>query len=116
MNLEDKLFTLLSENTALMALVSNRISPEITESKTPTPFIVYTRTKSDFVTTLLGEVIDETGEFSIQCCSDDKPEVDDLAKAVIDCFSQNHYTVLDKSSSYDQETNLYLCAVVVLFD
>ncbi len=116
MNLEDKLFTLLCGNTAITSLVSNRISPEITESKTQKPFIVYTRTKSDFVTTLLGEVIDETGEFSIQCFSDDKPEVDDLAKAVIDCFSQNHYTVLDKSSSYDQETNLYLCAVVVLFD
>ena len=48
MNLEDKLFTLLSSHSNLTNLVSNRISPEITESKTAKPFIVYTRTKSEF--------------------------------------------------------------------
>ena len=116
MNLEDKLFTLLSSYSNLTNLVSNRISPEITESKTAKPFIVYTRTKTEITDNLLGEVVDESGEFSILCCSDDKPEADDLAKILVDCFSQNHYPVLDKQSSYDQETNLYLCTVVVLFD
>lgn len=116
MNLEDQIYTLLSSNSAITALVVNRISPEVTSPDSLKPFIVYSREETEFTKNLLGEVLNESGKFSIQCCSNDKKQADDVGKAVVNCFSSAHYEVLDKKSSYDDSTDLYFLTVVVLFD
>lgn len=116
MNLEDQIYALLSGNSAVFTLASNRISPEVTSPDSPKPFIVYSREETEYTKNLLGELLNESGKFSIQCCSNDKKQADDLGKAVVDCFSGAHYEVLDKKSSYDDSTDLYFLTVVVLFD
>lgn len=116
MNLEDQIYTLLSGDLAITALVGSRISPEVTSPDSMKPFIVYSREETEFTKNLLGEILNEAAKFSIQCCSNDKKQADDVGKAVADCFSGAHYEVLDKKSSYDENTDLYFLTVVVLFD
>lgn len=116
MSLEEGIYQLLSGDSQLSSLVGERISPEVASSDSQKPFIVYSREETELTKNLLGEIVNEVGTFSIQCCSNDKKQADNIGNLVANCFSTNHFDVVDKKSSYDEATDLYFVNVVVLFD
>lgn len=111
MSLESGLYTLLSGNAGVTALVSTRIYPTIAPTDVTRPFIVYNRTGSE-PADLAGRDAIEFARVTIDCYADDVDEAATIGRAVMAAIEDSTGSVRGAVQSdfdtFDEGSRLYL--------
>lgn len=83
MSLETKLYTLLSGDAGVSALVSNRIYPLAAPQQADLPFVVYTRISSGREYTLSGATGLENPRMQVDCYAETYSSAKAISEAVV---------------------------------
>lgn len=113
MSSETDLYAALAVNTALAAIVGDRIYPDaIPEDKAP-PAVVYQRANTRPVTTIGGQTLAEEVRFSITAWAKTRAAAEAAADGVVAAIALAGHPYADRAAGIDTETGLFATAVEV---
>ncbi len=104
MSAESTLYSLLSGNAGVTALVASRIYPDLVpEEKTP-PYIGYEQTGSEPVTDIAGTILARIPRFTIACWATTRIGAEAIADAVSSALANTDFTYLARNVEIDETT------------
>lgn len=113
MTVEADLRTLLVGDTAVAALVVDKVSADRVEQGATRPFIVYTRTETDRQKTLDGTVVGVLVTLSLECWGDNRVQAAAVAEAAEAALELAHHTVANRDSGHDPDLDLMQAQLTV---
>lgn len=117
MSAEQDLYTVLSGNAGVMALVSTRIYPDIVPEDAALPAIAYQRAQTEFVTTIHGGTsLGQTVVLEVSCVATTRAGALALANAVVAAMNGTDFYSIDQQSAVDYENGLWGSVVSVNFN
>lgn len=113
MSMEADLRALLVAYAPLTALVSTRVAADRIDQGAARPFVVYTRTGTEPVQTLLGAVVGTKASFDVQVWADTRLVAEAVADAVQDALVADARAITSRSSGYDADLDLEATVISV---
>lgn len=114
MSAETALRALLVADSAVAALVGNRIAADRIDQDKARPFVVYSRTASQPLASIDGSVLATLVSIDVECWADTRLTADQLADAVTAAVrGVPTQTVQGRSSGYEQNLDLELVVLNV---
>lgn len=108
MSAEESLYSALSNDAPVTALVSARIYPDAIPLDKGLPGIAYRRVGTDPVTTLHGGApIAETATLEIACLDDTRAGAEAVADAVVAAAAAGGFYLVDRGWDEDPDNNLF---------
>lgn len=107
MSAETMVFSALSSHAPLVALVSNRVYPDVLPEKAIYPAVVFSRERTDPIYSISNDYFGADVGLQIQCWGKTRTEADAVAVAVSDALVVAGIVPSGRSSGYDQETDLF---------
>ena len=104
MSAESQLYSLLSANAGVAALVSTRVYPDLIPEKVAIPYIGFERTGSAPATTLEGSVLAERVDIVIACWSATRIQANQIADAVRAALAGTSWRYAGSGSEVDEAT------------
>jgi len=112
MSAESTIYSVLSGASGITALVSDRIYPDILPQKKPLPAVVYTRSGTEYLSTLGSPAVASSATIEIWCFALTRPAAEALADAVLTALIVAKHYPSDRRPEYEEETQT--CASVVV--
>ena len=106
MSAESSLYSLLSGNGGVTALVSTRIYPDAMPEKTTYPAIVFARIGTEPLVLVHGASGYADMEFSIGCWGETRAAADAVASAVQTACATSTFSITGREAGFDPETGL----------
>lgn len=106
MSLDTDLRAALAANAGVIALVGANIVSDRMEEGAARPFIVFTRSATEYQYALDGSIHGERAVFDVQCWADTRASAEAVANAVLAVLAADQRAVLSKTSGYDPELDL----------
>lgn len=106
MTMEADLYSLLSADAPLAALVGTRIAADRMDQGVTRPFVVFTRTGTEPQQNLLGDVLATRATFDIQVWADSRTVAEQVADAVQTALVADHRAIVNRSGGYDADLDL----------
>ena len=106
MTAESYIAGLLVADTALSALVGNRIYPDAAAQDTLRPFLLYLRTGTESVALLEGATGEELATMTLEIYGATRAQVDQVYQAVRDALLSAGESIDTAAATYDQELDL----------
>lgn len=114
MSAETVLYSTLTGASAVTAIVSTRIYPDVVPLEVQLPCVAYARVDTEYETTLHTSVpIAETATLEIQCMDDDRSGAEALANAVVAAVGAAHFLPTGRRAELDTENNLWAAVLTV---
>jgi hypothetical protein len=111
---ESVLYTTLTAATAVTAIVSTRIYPDVVPQEQAVPAIAYARLETDPVITLHSNApVAETATLEVVCMASTRAGAEALGDAVRAALGAAGFRILGRSSQYDDEQQLWGAVLVV---
>lgn len=104
MSAESTLYTLLTGNPGVTALVGTRIYPDIVPEGKATPYIGYERVATDPVAVMSGPAPAAIARITLACWADTRTAADAVAAAVVAAMVNTDFTHLASGSEVDEAT------------
>jgi hypothetical protein len=114
MGAETLVYTALSTDLTVSAIVGDRISPNVVGEKVPMPAVCYNRTDTDYIVTIHSAL--PVGDFvllDIWCMAKTEDEASSLADAAIDALATAFITPTNRRHEYDPDTEITAVVVTV---
>lgn len=111
MSAESDLYASLSAHAPLVAIVSDRIWPDVIPEGATLPAVVYARVSTEPVVSVSGRYFGDDASMLVQCWANDRDSADACADAVSAALRSAGHSYTGRSGGYDSETGLYLSAV-----
>ncbi len=112
MSAEETLYTALSNDAGVTALVGTRIHIDKRDQDEDRPSIVYQRTGTDPMMTIHGTVYAKTISIGIACIADTRAEAESVANAVESAVVPE-FSLTNRISDYDPETQFHVTTVAI---
>lgn len=108
MSAESVLYATLSAATAVTAIVSTRIYPDVVPQEEAVPAIAYARIETDPVITMHSAApVAETAVLEVVCMHESRAGAEALGDVVRDALAAARFRILGRSSQYDDEQQLW---------
>jgi hypothetical protein len=104
MSAETQLYTLLSGNAGVIALVSTRIYPNLVPEEKTAPYIGYERVSTNPVGTLEGTILAEEAGIAVACWGKTPIQAAQVADAVLAALSGTAWRFEGRNSEVDDST------------
>lgn len=115
MSAEVDLYTALSSATAVSALVSDRIYPDVVPAGANLPCVAYTRTNTEDVTTIHSAApVAETAFLEVSCMAASRSAAETVANAVQAAAWSGGFIRTDRRAEFDLENEMW--ATVLSFE
>lgn len=106
MSLDTDLRAALAAYPAVTALVGSAIVSDRMEQGTPRPFIVFSRTDTQYTQGLDGTIFAERAVFDLQCWADTRASSNTVADAITTMLQADQRAILSRTSAYDPDLDL----------
>jgi hypothetical protein len=103
---EATVFTLLSGDSPVAALVAARIYPSVRPQESALPCIVYERTETQIIQTLSSEVVLSLATMEVRAISSTMAQADAISNAASTALAV--YTHTARVSAYDPEADVFV--------
>ncbi len=113
MSMESDLRALLVAYAPLLALVSTRIAADRIEHGTVLPFVVFTRTGTEPVQNLTGDVLANKATFDVQCWANTRSSAETVADAIQAALVADGRAIVGRASGYDADLDLEATVISV---
>lgn len=113
MSAESEIYSTLSGDVDVAALVGVRIYPDMIEQGADVPAIAYSRASTDLEQTIGGAIITTTTTMVLTCLDDGKAGAEDLADKVVSALQTAGMVVVGRSGSYSPDVLLYESTITV---
>jgi len=117
MSAETDLYAVLTGAAGVVALVGNRIYPDVVAEEAALPAIAYQRSATEFLNTIHGTApLGETASIEITCVATTRPGANAVANAVVASLAGTEFIAIDQSAATDfggGEPGLWGAIVVV---
>ncbi len=108
MSAETELYAALSGASAVTALVSTRIYPDVVPQEQTVPAIAYARTDTEYLTTIHSAV--PLGQFvslEVVCMAEARDDADAVADAAITALGAAAFVLLTRAQEFDNDRLLW---------
>ncbi len=113
MSAESTLYGYLSGHAALVALVGDRIYPDVMPEGTAFPAIVFARTGTEPTYSLAGALMCEDVSFVVGVWGTTRDSADDVADAIVAALHANGERMTAREPAFDPEVGLYATNITV---
>lgn len=114
MSAETDLYAALSGAAAVTALVSTRIYPDVVPADVALPCIAYTRTETEFVTTIhSARPVAETAFLEISCMAESRAAAEDLGDKVRNAAGDAGFAPVGRRAEFDPENEMWAAVLSV---
>lgn len=103
---EATIFSILSGNGPVAALVDARIYPSVRPQESALPCIVYERTETEITQTLGGEVVLSMATVDVRAIASTMAQADSISNAASTALVA--YTHTERVSAYDPDADVYV--------
>ena len=111
MSVESDLYTLLSGNAGITALVSTRIYPDVLPEECAYPAIAFSRARTEPLVGVSGQVFGADVDVSVGCWAETRTAADAVADAVETACAGGAFSRAGREAAVDPETGLFAAVV-----
>lgn len=102
----------LQDHHPLMQQVGKRISSDRIEQGAAMPFVVYSRTDTQFTRSLDGSIVEALIVYGVQCVADRRSEANATADNVTEALEAAQITVTGRSNEYVPEIDAEMTTII----
>lgn len=113
MSVEADFYSLLSGNAGVTAQVSTRLYPDVLPEDCAYPALVFSRSRTDPVTGLSGQVFGADVDLSVGCWAKTRTAADEAADAVEAALVGSTFARVSREAAMDPETGLLATILTV---
>jgi len=108
MSAETDLYSALSTDAALAAVIEEKIFSDIADEEVEPPFIYYEKINSEAFNTIHGGApFAEISEIAVVCFSESREEAESIANLAMLAATNNDFVYTGSESEYEEEQKLY---------
>jgi len=114
MGAETQVYTALSGDAGVTAIVGNRISPNVVGEKVPMPAVCYNRADTDYIVTIHSALpVGDSVLVDVWCMAKTEDEASELADAAIVALAAAYIAPTNRRHEYDSESEITAVVVTV---
>lgn len=111
---EQSLYTLLSENSGVTALVSTRIYPDAMPEGCVYPAVVFSRTGTEPLASISNVSYGSDVTLTIGCWGKTRTSADAVASAIVSALNNTDFFLTGREAGFDNETGLFATILTVI--
>jgi len=113
MSAETTLYATLSAASAVTALVSTRIYPDVVPQEAAVPCIAFARIATEYVATIHGAVVAQRVTLDISCMASTRASAETIANAVTNAATPAAFLLSGRRADFDPESGLWAAVLTV---
>jgi hypothetical protein len=107
MTAETHLYATLTAASAVTALVSTRIYPDVAPQEVAVPCIAFSRTATEYIQTIHGPVVAQRVSLEISCMASTRSSAEQIADAVTVAATAARFIPVGRSADFDPDSGLW---------
>lgn len=113
MSAEADLYSALTSDTGVSALVEERVYPEVAPQDQPLPSIAFSRLATEYVNSIHGTSLAQKATLDVYCMGTDKPSAEELCDEVELALRTADFITVGRRAEFDGEQLLWSAVLTV---
>jgi hypothetical protein len=113
MSAETTLYATLAAASAVTALVSTRIYPDIAPQEVAVPCIAFSRTGTEYVQSIHGPVLAQRVSIEVSCMAATRASAEGIADAVLTAAVAAAFIAAGRRADFDPDSGLWAAVLTV---
>lgn len=113
MSVETDLYSALSTDAGVSALVGLRVYPDLAPVDVALPAMTFGRTQTEYVNTIHGSAVAIRAQLEVVCMAGTREAADAVADAVEVAVRLDGFATLDRRGEFDSESLVFMATVVI---
>lgn len=115
MSAETSLYSALSGDAGVTAIVAGRVYPDVAPQGSALPAIVFERTQTDYLNTIHGTAIAQKASLEVWCMAETRAQAEALCNAVETAARTADFITMGRRAEFDNEQMLWATVLSVDF-